>query len=220
MQRVGRRTPQRDRITDVSPSRVVSSVDAAATRALDLALSRGPRCAGTTVVSVDGPSGSGKTLVAQTLERQIAERTGERCRLLHLDDLYPGWGGLEDGVGALARSVIEPLARDELAAYHRWDWHGRRFADWVPVMATPWLVIDGCGSGASVVSAHLSALVWVDADEGLRYDRAMAREDVGYQAQWERWAAQERVHFQTNGTRRRADVVVDTTPPTGPLTAH
>ena len=40
---------------------------------------------------IDGPSGAGKT----TLALQIGEALG--IPVVHLDDFYPGWGGLAEG---------------------------------------------------------------------------------------------------------------------------
>ena len=47
-----------------------------------------PRLGGVRVIAIDGPAGSGKT----TLGDALAERG---AAVLHLDDLYDGWSGLE-----------------------------------------------------------------------------------------------------------------------------
>jgi hypothetical protein len=71
--------------------------------------------------------------------------------------------------------------------------------------------VEGCGSGALPAGRALSALVWVEADLAVRYARGIAR-DPGFADFWDRWAAQERQLYAADGTRFRADLVIDTTP--------
>ena len=52
------------------------------------------------VVLIDGRSGAGKT----TLARELAPLLG--AQLVSLDDLYPGWGGLEAGSAAVHETVL------------------------------------------------------------------------------------------------------------------
>jgi hypothetical protein len=52
--------------------------------------------------------------------------------------------------------------------------------------------------------------VWVEAEEPVRKARGVAR-DPGYAPFWDRWAAQERALYAADGTRARADLVIDTT---------
>ena len=54
-----------------------------------------PRAGATTVVVIDGPSGSGKS----TFATRLAEATG--AGLLRLEDMYPGWDGLDEGAQRL-----------------------------------------------------------------------------------------------------------------------
>ena len=44
------------------------------------------------VLLIDGRSGSGKTELARAVVAGVPE-----AQLVRLDDLYPGWGGLEEG---------------------------------------------------------------------------------------------------------------------------
>src|SRR5664279_4070648 len=82
-------------------------------------------CGTTKVVAVDGPSGAGKTDFAATLAERLPS-----AHVLHMDDLYPGWDGLEEAVAGLHDQVLAPLARGERAAYRRWDWEHDRYAEW------------------------------------------------------------------------------------------
>lgn len=156
------------------------------------------------VVAVDGPSGSGKT----TLGRRLAAAAGG-APLVHMDDLYPGWDGLEEAVPRLVGQVLEPLAAGRPARWRRWDWTAHRYAEEHEVPAAPLVVVEGVGSGARACAAHLSLLVWVEVPQPVRLARGLARDGEAYRPHWERWARQEQAHFAREGTRERADVRLD-----------
>ena len=169
-----------------------------------LARRRAPSAGGTRVVAVDGPSGSGKTSLAAELAPAL-----DGAPVVHLDDFYPGWDGLDAVVPRLLEWVLEPLARGETARYRRYDWAAGRYAEWHDVPASEALVVEGCGSGAWACAPRLSLLVWVDAPTDLRFARGMARDGGAYGPYWQRWARQETAHFAAEGTRERADVRLD-----------
>ncbi|GAA2567531.1 AAA family ATPase [Pseudonocardia hydrocarbonoxydans] len=166
-----------------------------------------PRCGATRLVCVDGPSGSGKTTLAGRLGAALD------ATVLHLDDLYPGWDGLAAAVALLHDRVVAPLCAGRAGAYRRWDWERSAPGAEVDVGRPPVLVVEGAGSGARVVAAHAVLLVWVDAPRAERYRRGIARDGETYRPHWERWATQEDALFAAEGTRARADVVLDTGPP-------
>ncbi|MGP6173566.1 hypothetical protein [Corynebacterium sp. A21] len=138
---------------------------------------------------IDGRSGSGKT----TLARQLAAETG--YQLVHLDDFYPGWGGLAAAAEMVARQVLHPLT----PGFTRWDWEADRPGQWQPLIPGASLIIEGAGA---VTTASISAArqlgetlsVRVDAPAALRRERALRR-DPGFAPWWEMWAAQEALHF-------------------------
>ena len=176
-------------------------------RAVALVADAEPRCGTTVVVAVDGPSGSGKSTFATAL----AARLGS-AQVVRMDDIYPGWDGLEAAVPLLRDGVLAPLARGARAAYRRFDWVRGTFAEAHEVPAAPVLVVEGVGCGARACAPWLSVLVWMEASPEVRHARGMDRDGETYRPHWERWAAQERTHFAAEGTRRRADLVVDTDP--------
>ena len=185
----------------------VEDAIAATLRAIDNAE---PRCGGTKVVAIDGPSGAGKTFFAAALAARLPD-----AGLLHLDDLYPGWDGLEQGVTDLYEQVLAPIARGERATYRRWDWEHDRYAGWHSLPATHVLLVDGVGSGAGRNAGLESVLIWLEADRDVRFRRGIERDGDPYRHQWERWAAQEAALFLADATRDRADLIVNTTPEPG-----
>lgn len=156
------------------------------------------------VVAIDGPSGAGKTTLARAVGRLVD------ARVVHLDDIYPGWDGLAEAVPLVTTQVLEPLSRGEDTAYRRWDWMRHRWGGTQPVAVAPRLVLEGVGSSVLPAGAYAAVRVWVEASRKLRFARGMARDGEGYRPHWERWAAQESALFAADRTRERADLVVTT----------
>ncbi len=159
------------------------------------------------MLAVDGPAGSGKTTAAERLASELGD-----VPLVHLDDLLEGWTGKLAAVWErLDAQLREPLASGAPAGYRRFDWAADRFAKWVPVPDRGALVVEGVGAAAGAVDARLAVRVWVEAPPGLRLRRGMARGGEAQRANWLRWAEWEHHHFDEDGTRERADVLVDGT---------
>lgn len=174
-------------------------------RLVDGARSAPARAGRTRVVAVDGPSGSGKS----TLARELSGAMG--CApVVRLDDIYPGWGGLDEAVPRLLEWVLDPLARGERARYRRYDWNAEQYAGWCDVPVCDVLVVEGCSSGARPCAPYLSFLVWLEAPREVRLARGLARDGDAYRPHWQRWADQEAAHFAREGTRERADVRLTT----------
>ncbi|MGY1754541.1 uridine kinase family protein [Blastococcus sp. SYSU D01042] len=170
-------------------------------------LGAGPLLGRTRLVCVDGPAGSGKTTFAGRL---VAALAGD-AELVHMDDLYAGWT-LTGAVARLEAGVLGPLAAGRAGGYHRYDWGAGRFApEPVPVRAAPVLVVEGCGSSPRRLDPWTTLRVWVEAPDELRVARGLARDGDAMAPHWHRWLATEAVEFAREGTRRRADLLVDGT---------
>lgn len=185
----------------------LNDVGAAVEAAARLVAARPPAVGSTRVLAVDGPSGAGKSLLSQRLCAALGD-----APVVRMDDVYPGWDGLEEGVARVVDGVLVPLSHGRTAQLRRYDWVQERDGEPYDVPAAPVVVLEGCGAGAGPCRPYLSLLVWVEAAEAVRYDRAMARDGESYRPHWSRWADQERVHFEREGTRARADLLLDTTP--------
>lgn len=166
-----------------------------------------PRCGDTVVIAVDGPSGAGKT----DFSRALAERL-PGAYILRMDDMYPGWDGLEQAVSDLHEQILAPIARGERAEYRSWDWEHERYADWHSLPVTKLLLVDGVGSGARPNADLESVLIWLEADPDVRFGRGIERDGEAYRPHWQRWAAQEQALYAADATRQRADLILDTTP--------
>ena len=151
------------------------------------------------VVLVDGRSGTGKT----TLGDSLAHRLG--AQIVHLDDVYPGWDGLQAAAQAVVTDVL-----GQPSGYRRWDWAASRPAEWTAVDPARPIVVEGCGA-LSRASAPLASLrVWLEADDDTRWARAIGRDGESFAREWDRWAAQEAVFIAAEQPAELADVVLRT----------
>jgi uridine kinase len=159
------------------------------------------------LVCVDGPAGSGKT----TLGRAVADVAAQHgsVGLVQVDDLLDGWGGLVDAGVTVENEVLRPLSQRRPGRYRRYDWHAGRFAEEVAVAPVDLLILEGVGSWRSSYSSWVTMLVWVDAPQGLRLARGLARDGEALRPQWEAWLPAEAALFRREGTRAWADMVVD-----------
>jgi len=151
------------------------------------------------VVLVDGRSGSGKTTIA----RELAD--GLDAQLVRMDDLYPGWDGLEQG----SRDVHDRVLGTSEPRWRRWDWKDDRPAEWHELDPTRALVVEGCGALSRANRALASLGIWVELDDATRKQRALARDGDEYAPHWDRWAAQEDAFIAREHPRELADAVLE-----------
>jgi len=174
-----------------------------------------PRLGSGRLLCIDGPAGSGKTTLAA--EVVAALPAGLSVGVVHLDDVYPGWEGLAEGVRRAARDLVAPLAAGRPGGYRRYDWVAGAQAEWRQVDPVDVLVLEGVGAGPAG-RGHASLLVWVEAPPGVRLDRGLERDlalpgqpvapDV-LRALWLRWTVDEEALHSADRTRERADLVID-----------
>lgn len=171
---------------------------------LDLLRARPAAYGGGRLLCIDGPSGSGKT----TLATQVAELE-PAARVVHMDGLFEGWGGLPI-VDAQLEGLLRPIAEGRPGHYRRYDWDLGEYAETVTVEPAPLLVLEGVGSGSLVVADLVTVLVWVEAARDVRMRRGIERDGEAFAPYWDAWAVAEQEHFARHGTRERADLTVET----------
>jgi hypothetical protein len=160
------------------------------------------------LVCVDGPAGSGKTTLAARIRRAVPVEVS--CRVVHLDDLYPGWGGLRAGVEHVVETVVRPIAEGRPGRYRRWDWHASAPGPWVDVPLVDLVVLEGVGSGSLLVEDLVTTLVWVEADHDVRLARGVERDGLASRDEFVAWMAGEAPYLEEQRTRGRAHLVVRT----------
>ena len=143
----------------------------------------------TPIVLIDGRAASGKSTIANTLQRRLFKEGETLPRVVHMDDLYPGWDGLAAGAEYLQRFVLGPIASRKTAHWQLFDWALGERREWREFSGGTPLIVEGCGA-LNGLSAELAQFkVWVEAPEDVRHERWLARE--GNDEHWAEWAAQE-----------------------------
>ncbi len=136
-------------------------------------------------------------------------------RLIRTDD-FATWDEPVEWWPRLRDGVLEPLRLGRPGSYLRTEWPGGRpvLGARVEVAVPEILVLEGVSAARAEVAPYLSTVVWVEAAEALRLERAVARDGEASRAELSRWQRFERAWFAADRTRVRADIRVS---PHGPL---
>ena len=188
-----------------------TAVDRRAATVMASVLAKPPTLGAGRLVCVDGPAGSGKTTLAEALRRAARDLLPGRgtVQVVHMDNLYAGWSGLDVGMATVAASVVEPLRAGRPGRYRRFDWYAMAFAEERVVDPVDVLILEGVGSAAAAYDDAITCLVWVEAPPAVRLERGLARDGEPLRDHWEAWQAQEDAMFARERTRERADVTLD-----------
>ena len=123
-----------------------------------------------------------------------------------MDDLYPGWNGLQAGASYLVSQILQPLKTNGSASWQQWDWArnirgGDDVGDGWRELREPGLVIvEGCGSG-SLESLELSDdSVWIESGAETRRNRFLSRDSGIFSNEYANWTLQEDEFYQKNRT--------------------
>lgn len=147
------------------------------------------------ILLIDGRSGSGKSELATAIA------AGTTAQVVRLDDLYPGWGGLEAG------SIQVPFILDE-RRWRRWDWSSSRYEEWHELDRGGDLIVEGCGALSRASRSLADFALWVEHPDEDRRRRAVEREPA-FAEHWDEWAAQEDAFIAREHPEALADAVVD-----------
>jgi uridine kinase len=161
-----------------------------------------------TVILVDGPSGSGKTELALRMRDHWVG--ADVPTVLHLDDVYPGWDGLDAASEHLAEHVLDPLRAGRPARWRRYDWAREAPAEWHEIDPAHPLIVEGCGALTRRNAALADLAIWVETDDETRKARAIARDGEPYLRQWDRWDAQWQAFVRREQPRELATMIVPT----------
>ena len=168
---------------------------------------------GPLLIAVDGFSGAGKTTLATEVAAALTRRGS--VRLFHLEDIYPGWDGLESGMTYYREQVLRPLAGGRAARWQPWDWEAGRPGPWQRTEPADVVVFEGVGAAHREARSLLAATVWAEGEESVRRRYALERDGSTYAPHWERWAAQERRWAADDDAASAADLTVRLVGPGG-----
>lgn len=165
---------------------------------------------GVRIIGVDGPSGSGKS----TLANRLVEASS--AALIEIDD-FVAWDDFSGWWPRFQEQVMRPLLAGQDAHYQArdWenDWRGMSLGGWKTVPWRPLVVFEGVTCTRRETIGRLAYAIWVEAAADVRLDRGLARDhgqDPDVAALWAGWMAEEDRFFAADGTRERADLIVDT----------
>ena len=156
------------------------------------------------VVLIDGKSGVGKSSLADVIASHLD------ATVVHLDDAYPGWNGLDAGRDVVIDSVLVPLAAGLPGQFRTWDWHRDTAGEIVTVNPTDAIVIEGCGISTPRSRSLASTVIWVDCSESERRIRLFGRDGDAYSEYLEAWDRQVDAHIATNDPIGTATTIVRT----------
>ncbi|WP_241981277.1 AAA family ATPase [Cryobacterium algoritolerans] len=159
----------------------------------------------TPVVLIDGPSGAGKSTLADRLAAAWPSG-GPKPELVRLDDIYPGWQGLDAAIEHLTRHVLAPRADGLPAAWQRYDWANARAAEWHPVDPAHPLIVEGCGALAAAHLRFSEIRIWLRADDGVRKRRALARDGDLFRSHWDEWQHEWETYLGRDDPERGATI--------------
>ena len=160
----------------------------------------------TPIVLIDGRAGSGKSTLAALLQNQLFKDGDSLPRLIHMDDLYEGWDGLQAGTDYLLRLILNPISAHRKAEWQEFDWSKNERGRWREFDGGTPLIIEGCGSISRLAAEAASIKIWVEADDQVRFQRWIERE--GNDEFFGKWAAQEVEFYARERSTELADLTV------------
>lgn len=156
-------------------------------------------------VGVDGPG-------PDTTSWAVRSRPVRPLVAVVSTDLLATWERPLDWWPVLETHLLAPLAAGRLATLPvvQWVSGNPRPGGSIRVPVVDVLVLEGVSAGRAAVADRLSTLVWVEVpDAGERLERAVARDGEPMRPFLVRWQRDEEEHFRADGTRARADIVID-----------
>lgn len=160
-------------------------------------------------VLVDGRSGSGKSSISARLQQAWQHRLNDtRVRLVHLDDIYPGWSGLQRGSEHVLEQLLQPRRRGRDGRWRAWDWERDAPGEWHQVPADAPLILEGVGALTARSRSCADLAIWVEAPAELRRRRALRRDADLYAPYWTHWRAQEDAFLAREQPQSAADIIV------------
>jgi hypothetical protein len=171
------------------------------------ALDRSPE---SIVLLLDGPSGAGKSTLADAV--RAAWPGNLAPTLVRLDDIYPGWGGLDAAIEHVGTLLLGPRKAGRPAAWQRHDWVADAPAEWNPVSPAHPLIVEGCGALARAHAGLSDVRVWLDADDDIRKERALTRDSGGFDEHWDQWQRDWELYRERERPERQATLRLRNTP--------
>ena len=154
------------------------------------------------IILIDGQSGAGKT----TLAEHMAAALG--ATIVHLDDVYPGWGGLVEGRDRVIADVLRPMRSGSAGSVQTWNWDTDGPGEMLAVLPAPIVIVEGCGISTAESRMLADTVVWVEVPRELRRKRVGERDGAGATEFHDSWEQDVETHIAVHNPIQTANVVV------------
>lgn len=157
----------------------------------------------TKIIAVDGPGGAGKSSFAEQLSQKLGN-----APILHTDD-FASWDNPLDWWPRLLGQVLEPLSRNEIARYQRYDWGTKRLEEWREIQPAEYLILEGVSSSREAFRPYIAFSIWIETPRTERLRRGLERDGEAARQQWEEWMAREDEYIEREHPEQKADLVIN-----------
>lgn len=168
------------------------------------------------LVGIDGCGGSGKSTLSQKLKEFSSAVT-----VVEIDDFYKPSDmrkladqsliGKDFDLQRLFNQVINPLSKNEQAAYQKYNWEDDKLnLEYFTIEPTGVVIIEGVYSTSISLQNYYDYKVWVETSRKLRLDRGIERDGESSRKLWEyEWIPSEEKYYNVEKPHIRADIVLD-----------
>jgi uridine kinase len=169
---------------------------------------------GTAFIAVDGHGGSGKSTLSQLLSENL------EARVIRTDD-FANWDNPFDWWPLVIERIFEPIANGATTlSYPRSKWWDNHYPEPVSELpVTPVMILEGVSSSRKEFQDYLSFSIFVDTPRavclarGVERDLSTGKPREELERMWQKWWADEEEFFKRDGTKERANILLDGTRP-------
>ena len=156
----------------------------------------------TRIVAIDGCGGAGKTTFAASLAGIL-----ENCPVIHTDD-FASWNHPIDWYPRLIEQVLEPLRKNHVAHYQKFDWQANQLGQWEILEPCNVVILEGVSASRSEFRRYLSFSIYIHTDREVRLKRGIERDGKEILPLWQEWMAEEDEYVLRDQPQKYADLVL------------
>lgn len=161
------------------------------------------------IIAIDGPAGAGKTTLAREIELALSLQMS--VNVIHMDDLYDGWGNaLGEDLTQILNYLADQHRKEKPALISRYNWATSSFAESEEIAPADLLILEGVGSGDKSLQDDLAALIWIDIDPEIGVKRVLERDGAQVADEMKKWLGAQEEYFSQHSTREKADFILTT----------